>query len=419
MTLHTSLRAALHRRKSKQSLRRLTLIPESSTDFSSNDFLSLSTSPLFRTRYTSHLHQAPPFYPFASGGSRLLTGNSPYAEALEDFIADFHNAPSGLLFNSGFDANVGVLSCIPQPGDVIIHDEYIHASAHEGMRLSRAGKKIPFKHSCPESLEEVLKREVESDEMVRKGERNVFVVIESIYSMDGDIAPIREFVDVVERVLPPAPSSNGTASAGNVYFIVDEAHATGAFGPRGAGVVQELGLEEKMFIRVHTFGKALASHGAIVLCCPDTREYLINYARSLIYTTALGFPFLASIRTAYELLSEGETEELQRNLQHLIQYLGSRLDSLGSWDPAIFEVDHFPRSPIFSLRSPVPRQLAAACQRKGFVVHPIMSPTVPEGKERVRVCLHAGNTVEEIDGLVETILDWLNGRESEKRVARL
>ncbi|KAI2921510.1 hypothetical protein CBS147371_2766 [Aspergillus niger] len=408
-SLRTSLRAALHRRKSKQSLRRLTLIPETSTDFSSNDFLSLSTSPLFRARYTSHLAQAPPFYPFASGGSRLLTGNSPYAEALESFIADFHNAPSGLLFNSGFDANVGVLSCIPQPGDIIIHDEYIHASAHEGMRLSRAGKKIPFAHSCPRSLEDVLRREVEGDEMVRNGKKNVFVVIESIYSMDGDIAPIREFVEVVERVV----------TAGNAYFVVDEAHATGAFGPRGAGVVQELGVEEKMFIRVHTFGKALASHGAIVLCCPDTREYLINYARSLIYTTALGFPFLASIRTAYELLSEGETEEPQRNLQHLIQYLGSRLDGLGSWDPASFEVDHFPRSPIFSLRSPVPRQLAAACQQRGFMVHPIMSPTVPKGKERVRVCLHAGNTVEEIDGLVETILEWLNGRESEKRVARL
>ncbi|GAQ40890.1 hypothetical protein AtubIFM55763_006854 [Aspergillus tubingensis] len=411
-TLLTSLRTALQHRKSKNSLRRLTLIPPTSTDFSSNDFLSLSTSPLFRARYTTHLSSAPPFYPFASGGSRLLTGNSPYAEALETFIASFHNAPSGLLFNSGFDANVGVLSCIPQPGDVIIHDEYIHASAHEGMRLSRAGRKVPFAHSCPQALEDVLRREVENDEKLRSGERNVFIVIESIYSMDGDIAPIREFVEVVERVMEDK-------GKGNAYFIVDEAHATGAFGPRGAGVVQELGLEEKMFIRVHTFGKALGSHGAIVLCCPDTREYLINYARSLIYTTALGFPFLASIRTAYEMLAEGETEELQRNLQHLIEYLGNRLDALGSWDPAIFEVDHFPRSPIFSLRSPVPRQLAAACQRKGFMVHPIMSPTVPKGKERVRVCLHAGNTVEEIDGLVETILAWLNGRESEKRVARL
>ncbi|PYI10713.1 PLP-dependent transferase [Aspergillus sclerotiicarbonarius CBS 121057] len=408
-TLHDSLREALLRRETKLSRRRLTLIPPTSVDFSSNDFLSLSTSPLFRARFQSHLEQAPPFHPFASGGSRLLAGNSRYAEALETFIADFHNAGSGLLFNSGFDANVGVLSCIPQPGDVIVHDEFIHASAHEGMRLSRAGRTVAFGHSSVGALEEVLRREILADARIRDGERNVFVVVESVYSMDGDVAPIREFVEVVERLLP----------RGNGYFVVDEAHATGAFGPRGAGVVQELGLEERMFIRVHTFGKALASHGAIVLCCPETREYLINYARSLIYTTALGFPFLASIRTAYELLAEGETEELQRNLQHLVRYLHTRLGELGSWDPAVFEVDHFPRSPIFSLRSPVPRQLATVCQRKGFVVHAIMSPTVPAGQERVRVCLHAGNTVEEIDALVDTIQAWLNSLASEKRSARL
>ncbi|PYH87823.1 PLP-dependent transferase, partial [Aspergillus ellipticus CBS 707.79] len=411
-TLREALRDALRRRETKLSRRRLTILPPTSIDFSSNDFLSLSTSPLLRTRLLSHLQSAPPLYPFASGGSRLLDGNSPYAETLEAFIASFHGAPSGLLFNSGFDANVGVLSSLPQPGDLIVHDELIHASAHEGMRLSRAGKTVPFLHSSPESLEAVLRREMMADNSgsIRDGKRNVFIVVESVYSMDGDIAPLKEFVRVVDRVLPK----------GNGYFVVDEAHATGVFGPNGAGVVNELGLEDKIFIRVHTFGKALASHGAIVLCCPDTRDYLINYARSVIYTTALGFPSLASIRTAYELLSQGETEETQpqQALQHLIGYMRTRLAALGTWDPAIFEVDHFPRSPIFSLRSPVPRDLAAACQHKGFVVRAIMSPTVPAGKERVRVCLHAGNTMEEIDGLVATIQTWLGRQSSEKRAAR-
>ncbi|PWY80891.1 PLP-dependent transferase [Aspergillus sclerotioniger CBS 115572] len=371
-TLHTSLHSALHNRSTKLSLRQ------------------------FRTRYTTHLSQAPPLYPFSSGGSRLLAGNSPYAESLESFIANFHNAPTGLLFNSGYDANVGVLSCIPQPGDLILYDEYVHASSREGMRLSRAGKRVAFEHSSVVGLEE--------------GERNVFVVIESLYSMDGDVAPIREMVEVVDRLL---------GRNGNGYFVVDEAHATGVFGARGVGVVQEVGVEERMFIRVHTFGKALGAHGAIVLCDEVTKQYLINYARSLIYTTALGFPFLALIRTAYEMLAEGETEELQRNLQHLVQYLHTRLGELASWDPALFEVDHFPRSPIFSLRSPLPRQLATVCQRKGFLVHAIMSPTVPAGQERVRICLHAGNTVEEIDGLVETIQGWLNNQASDKPTARL
>ncbi|KAF4295225.1 hypothetical protein KXV22_009289 [Aspergillus fumigatus] len=391
-SLRESLRQALLRREAKSSRRRLTVLPQSSVDFSSNDFLSLSTSPAFRGRFLDLLHRAPPLYPFASGGSRLLDGNSTYAEELEKFIAEFHSAPSGLLFNSGFDANVGVFSCIPQPGDLIVYDELIHASAREGMRLSRAGKRVPFSHSSPDSLDEVLQSHIAADPLIQRGSRSVFIAIESIYSMDGDIAPIQDFLRVVDRLLPQ----------GNGYFIVDEAHATGVFGPRGAGVVQSLGVEKRMFIRVHTFGKALASHGAIVLCCPDTRDYLINYARSLIYTTAMGFPFLASIRAAYELLVEGQTEPHQTKLQQLVAYFRDRLAELDAGDSAAFQVDHFPTSPIFSVRSRFPRQLAAACQQKGYVVRAIMAPTVPAGRERVRVCLHAGNTMEEIDGLVDT-----------------
>ncbi|KAM0120003.1 hypothetical protein ACP6JC_003426 [Aspergillus fumigatus] len=391
-SLRESLRQALLRREAKSSRRRLTVLPQSSVDFSSNDFLSLSTSPAFRGRFLDLLHRAPPLYPFASGGSRLLDGNSTYAEELEKFIAEFHSAPSGLLFNSGFDANVGVFSCIPQPGDLIVYDELIHASAREGMRLSRAGKRVPFSHSSPDSLDEVLQSHIAADPLIQRGSRSVFIAIESIYSMDGDIAPIQDFLRVVDRLLPQ----------GNGYFIVDEAHATGVFGPRGAGVVQSLGVEKRMFIRVHTFGKALASHGG------KPEDYLINYARSLIYTTAMGFPFLASIRAAYELLVEGQTEPHQTKLQQLVAYFRDRLAELDAGDSAAFQVDHFPTSPIFSVRSRFPRQLAAACQQKGYVVRAIMAPTVPAGRERVRVCLHAGNTMEEIDGLVDTFKVWLS-----------
>lgn len=250
-SLLSSFRLALSNRDRKSARRGLTVLPESSADFSSNDFLSLSRSALFRSRLLTILNNAPPLHPFASGGSRLLDGNSRYAEELEAFIASFHNAPSGLLFSSGFDANVGVLSCIPQPGDVVVYDELIHASAHEGMRLSRAGKRVEFPHSSVGGLRDVLLSLVKADPAIRAGTRNVFVVVESLYSMEGDVAPIREFVQVVEELLP----------AGNGYFVIDEAHSTGVFGPRGAGVVQELGVEEKMFIRVHTFGKALAANG--------------------------------------------------------------------------------------------------------------------------------------------------------------
>lgn len=250
-SLVNALSSTLKRREEKSARRRLTILPKTAVDFSSNDFLSLSTSPAYREKFLAHLNNAPKSFPFASGGSRLLDGNSIYAEELERFVAEFHNAPSALLFNSGYDANVGVLSSIPQPGDVILHDELIHASAHEGMRLSRAGCREAFAHSSPDSLSQLLQAQVELDPKVKNGTRNVFIVIESIYSMDGDVAPIKEFIKVVDEFLP----------CGNGYFVVDEAHATGVLGPRGAGVVQEMGVQDRMFIRVHTFGKALASHG--------------------------------------------------------------------------------------------------------------------------------------------------------------
>lgn len=253
MALLLSFRQALQGRELKSARRKLSIPPPTSVDFSSNDFLSLSRSPIYRAKLLAILNNAPPSQPLASGGSRLLDGNSAYAEDLEKYIADFHRAATGLLFNSGFDANVGVLSCVPQPGDVIVYDELIHASVHEGMRLSRAGTRVSFAHSCPAGLRAALGARVEADSLVREGRRNVFVVIESLYSMEGDVAPIRELVRVVEELLPN----------GNGYFIIDEAHATGVLGPRGAGVVQDLGVEDKMFIRVHTFGKALACHGGL------------------------------------------------------------------------------------------------------------------------------------------------------------
>lgn len=248
--LHKRLQEALVQRQKRSARRQLTLLPPTAVDFSSNDFLSLSTSPSLRRRFLALLQDVSPEQPFASGGSRLLDGNSQTAEDLERYIARVHQAPCGLLFNSGFDANVGVLECLPQPGDVVLFDEHIHASVHEGMRLSRAGVRRAFRHSSPESLREVLEEVLRGDPGLIRGERSVFVAVESVYSMDGDIAPLRELVDVVDRLLP-----------GNGYFLVDEAHATAVLGEKGTGVVQDLGLQERMLIRVHTFGKALASHG--------------------------------------------------------------------------------------------------------------------------------------------------------------
>lgn len=269
---------ALNKREAKSSLRRLTVRSPDAIDFSSNDFLSLSTSNLLREKYLRALNNeyspCTPAPPLGSGGSRLLDGNSVYAEELEKFIASFHDAPSGLLFNSGYDANVGVLSCIPQPGDVIIYDELIHASAHEGMRLSRAGTKIPFKHNSLGAFERALKQVIAGDSTILSGKRNVLVVVESLYSMDGDTAPIKELLKVIQRELPQ----------GNGHLIVDEAHATGVFGPKGAGIVQDQGVQSQVFIRVHTFGKALASQGGTFDHMPaKTRRDMLSNVQPLCF----------------------------------------------------------------------------------------------------------------------------------------
>ncbi|KAK2811203.1 hypothetical protein FQN50_002300 [Emmonsiellopsis sp. PD_5] len=295
-----SFQTCLDDREAKGHRRRLKVLPSNAVDFSSNDFLSLSTSPSFRSHFLSKIALASSSYPLGSKGSRLLDGNSTYAEDLECLVACFHQAESGLLFNSGYDANLAVFSCIPQPGDIVLYDELIHASIHDGMRLSRAGKRIPFKHNSVDNFAGVLRKLIDNDPMILAGERNVFIAVESLYSMDGDFAPIVELLETLEALLPK----------GNGHMIVDEAHSTGVFGPRGSGIVQELGVQNRVLIRLHTFGKALTSHGAIVLCSPLTREYLINYARSLIYTTSLSLSSLVSIRAAYESMDQGITDSV-------------------------------------------------------------------------------------------------------------
>ncbi|KAK2805698.1 hypothetical protein FQN51_009201 [Onygenales sp. PD_10] len=300
IALLRSFQTCLDDREAKGHRRRLKVLPSNSVDFSSNDFLSLSTSPGFRSHFLRELAFASSSYPLGSKGSRLLDGNSTYAEDLECFVASFHQAESGLLFNSGYDANLAIFSCIPQPGDIVLYDELIHASIHDGMRLSRAGRRISFKHNSVDNFAEVLRKLIDNDPMILAGERNVFIAVESLYSMDGDFAPIVELLETLETLLPN----------GNGHMIVDEAHSTGVFGPRGSGIVQELEVQNRVLIRLHTFGKALASHGAIVLCSPLTREYLINYARSLIYTTSLSLSSLVSIRAVYESMDQGITDSV-------------------------------------------------------------------------------------------------------------
>ena len=248
-SLQAKIANLLQRRRRASKLRDLKASPKGSVDFSSNDFLSLSTSAPLRIQFFQELAKATP--QLGSTGSRLLDGNSTYSEALERDIAVFHNGPAGLLANSGFDANVGIFSCLPQPGDIILYDELIHASVHDGMRQSRAGQTLPFAHNSVSGLREVLAACIAGDALLANGHRSVFVAVETVYSMEGDLAPLTEFLEVMDELCPRR----------NAHMIVDEAHATGLYGHHGRGRVCELGLENRVFVRLHTFGKALACNG--------------------------------------------------------------------------------------------------------------------------------------------------------------
>jgi len=358
----------LEAREADLSIRKLsTSFPP--IDFCSNDYLGFARSADLKNLIEKQLSQTDD-YKNGAGGSRLLSGNTIYTEETEQFIADFHNAESGLIFNSGYDANVGLLSSIPQRGDTIITDELIHASLIDGSRLSYANR-YKFLHNNVKDLEEKL-----------KGSRgNVFVVVESIYSMDGDLAPLLEISLLCEKY--------------SAALIVDEAHATGIFGAHGKGLVSQLNLEKKVFARIITFGKALGTHGAIVLGSKNLRSYLINFARSFIYTTAAPVHNIISIKCAYLLLRNINPFiilnkiELFRSLvkQHAITALESQSTIQG----------------ILCSSNAATKMAAYRLQSKGFDVRAILSPTVSAGKERLRICLHSYNTDEEIKLLIEHI----------------
>lgn len=431
--LETTLGGILERRASLGRLRGLSPpnAPDA-VDFSSNDYLSLSSSSEIHRAFVGRLRQDRGR--LGSGGSRLLDGNSSLAERLERKIARFHGAEAALLFTSAFDANVGLLACVPQPGDIILYDELIHASVHDGMRLSRAGKTVPFSHasvvakpaaasldtgmSDPDggaagsgsaSLDATLRTLTAGDggARVKQGRTSVFICVEGIYSMDGDVLSLATLVATLDRHLP----------ARNCYVIVDEAHSVGVVGPRGRGVVADAGpeLQARVWARVLGFGKAMGCTGGAVLCSDVARRYLINYARTLIYTTAMGDPALAALDAVYDFIVDGGAEARRRRLRGLVRLAHRTLlslardrDSRRSW---IRVGAGLPTSPIIPVLTPQARSLAAHCQRAGFIVRPIVAPTVPYGKERVRVCLHAGNTARDVLGLGTAIELWIQRQE--------
>ncbi len=339
-------------------------------DFCSNDYLGFARSADLKDKIEKEIAGLP-HYLNGSTGSRLLSGNLTYTEDLELQIAQFHKAKAGLIFNSGYDANVGLFSSLPQRGDTIVSDELIHASIIDGVRLSHANR-YTFKHNDLESLEAKLKQ--------AKG--ICYVVIESVYSMDGDTPPIAQILSLTERY--------------NAALIVDEAHALGLY---RRGLVCELGLEDRIFARVMTFGKALGCHGAIVLGSDALREYLINFARSFIYTTAASVHQVVSIKMAYQMLNEAgnEINTLKKNISLFNHHVKPPVHPLIPSTSAIHCL------PVYGNHNA--RTVALQVQNAGLDVRAILSPTVPVGEERLRICLHAFNTPAEMELLIETLND--------------
>lgn len=377
----------LQERREQHAFRQLRL-PGGKTDLCSNDYLGIATNGLIEaawgegvdTRPTSSARPNSGDPRHGSGGSRLLAGNYPLIEETENFIAAWHEAETGLIFNSGYDANLGVLSCIPQRGDTILYDQLSHASIRDGIRLSFA-RAYSFAHNDLRELEERLQAARAGRGIVvgeQQAEGNLFVVTESVFSMDGDQAPLREIVALCRKY--------------HAQLIVDEAHATGVVGARGEGLVQEQGLQQDCFARIHTFGKAVGCHGAIVLGSRRLRDYLINFSRAFIYTTALPEASVRAIRTAYELFPGlGGEREYLRGLIDRFQRASLAYDKLIS------------RTPIQVVIVPgneAVREVAARLQGAGLDVRPILYPTVPKGGERLRIVLHAFNTEDELDRLI-------------------
>ena len=292
-------------------------LPSYAPDFFSNDYLSLSTDPSLRDMFLRKVQEAAPARLLGSTGSRLTTGNSSEFIALEIAFKHFFGAPSALLFSSGFNANLAFLSTVPQKSDVIIYDELIHTSCREGIRGSRASYR--FAHNSVASFEECLLGVLQKHPQISRGTSTVFVVVESLYSMDGDFCPLTEIVELVETLVPP----------GHAHIVVDEAHTSGTCGPNGAGYVCHLGLNDRVHTKVHTFGKGWGFHGgmcwsslghafrkltqcftAVVLTSPIIRDYLINFAKSVKFSTSMPYTDIYALEACLSVVSSPRGQEV-------------------------------------------------------------------------------------------------------------
>ncbi|KAE8346828.1 hypothetical protein BDV24DRAFT_175672 [Aspergillus arachidicola] len=381
------------------------------TDFGSNDSLSLSSSGVLSKAFLCELRKHPNFT-VGSTSSRILDGTKQYLENIERDLAQFHGAESAMFFSSGYDANVAVWSVIPQPGDFVVYDELVHASIHDGMRRGRATT-VPFKHNDCESLRECLEGIKAGHPAVSEGKHVVFISLESFYSLDGDIAPVLGIVDVVRETIP----------RGNYVLAIDEAHSNGIIGPNGSGFICHYKLEDVFGIRLQTCGKGLGSTGAVVLANKTITFALLNYGRSVIFSTAPSFLTVSAVKAGYALLASEEGEKRRCRLQKNLQFFYQTLTTSAEWQHAKRKgIFHLPTektwrsepflAPIAAIvvQPGKAKELAQHLHQAKYWVNTANFPLVPKGKDRIRIVIHADNTESQIEGLVRLLREWARGQ---------
>jgi len=369
---NSKLKIRLKNRIDKGNLRTLAITDESLIDFSSNDYLGLAKDITLKNniiaKYASNSDK------IGSTGSRLLTGNSLQVEQLEARLAKLFATPKTLLFNSGYMANLAFFSSVPKKDDVILYDELCHASIKDGCRLSLA-QKISFKHNDIAQLRTKIER--------WKSQKTIYVAIESVYSMDGDFGLVEEIANL--------------CTTHSAKLIVDEAHSTGIWGEHGGGYVKSKNLESKIFARIMTFGKAVGVHGACICGSGLLMDFLVNFSRPFIYTTAPGPHEILAISEAFEYIKENE--QLRLRLQENIKLFKKEI----SFSSEKTVDSNSPIQVIKTAGNEMAKKLSLHLSNNGYDIRAITSPTVPMGEERLRICIHAYNSESEIIGLCQLL----------------
>lgn len=347
--------------------RRRRLIARAGRDFSSNDYLGMSGAPRLARAVEHAIARG---VPMGSGGSRLLRGNDPEHEALEEDAARFFAAESALFLSSGYAANVALLATLPQRGDLVVHDALIHASMHEGLALTRADKAMAA-HSDVQSFADCIAAWRKAG-----GRGRVWLAFESLYSMDGDRAPIAELAALAEQH--------------EAIMLIDEAHATGVCGPDGRGLAAALdGREDTVVLR--TCGKALGCEGALVCGPAVVRDFLVNRGRPFIFSTAPSPLMAAAVREALRMLVD--EPERRMGLMAQVAHAEAVLAPLGA-TPTGTQI-----MPLILGDEARTMAVAAHLQEAGFDVRGIRPPTVPAGTSRLRISLTRNVMPQDIDAL--------------------